>query len=140
MQRNNRRQLKQRRRQLRNDPTAAEKLLWLYLKESQCEGRKFRRQHSYGPYIMDFYCPSERLCIELDGDSHSTSESQAHDTAKDLYLQRHHIKVIRFTNEEVYASVEKVLEKVLYSMSPSVRKVVGEMGDKDGASGEAENS
>jgi len=137
MQRNNRRQLKQRRRQLRNDPTAAEKLLWLYLKQSQCDGRKFRRQSSYGPYIMDFYCPSERLCIELDGDSHSTSESQAHDTAKDSYLQRHHIKVIRFTNEEVYASVEKVLEKVLYSMSLSVRKVVGEMGDKNGALGEA---
>ena len=79
MQRNNRVHLKARRKQLRNDPTPAEKLLWLYLKLSQLDGHKFRRQHSYGSYIMDFYCPSERLCVEVDGESHSTPEAQAHD-------------------------------------------------------------
>ncbi len=112
MQRNNRISLKSRRKQLRNDPTPAEKLLWLYLKESQLDGHKFRRQHSYGPYVMDFYCPSKRLCIELDGESHDTPESKAHDGIKDSYLSTHHIKVLRFTNEEVYANVENVLGRI----------------------------
>jgi very-short-patch-repair endonuclease len=111
-QRHNRPYLKPRRKELRNDATPAEKLLWLFLKHSQLDGRKFRRQHSYGPYIMDFYCPTERLCIELDGDSHDSPEAQSHDRAKDEYLQSHYIKVLRFTNEEVYASVERVFEKI----------------------------
>ena len=111
-QRHNRPSLKPRRKQLRNDPTPAEKLLWLFLKHSQLDGRKFRRQHSYGPYIMDFYCPSERLCIELDGDSHNSPGAEVHDATKDSYLQSHYIKVLRFTNDEVYASVEKVFERI----------------------------
>ena len=112
MQRNNLPRLKPRRKELRNDPTPAENLLWQFLKHSQLDGRKFRRQHSYGPYIMDFYCPSERLCIELDGDSHDTPEAKAHDAKKDSYLESHFIKVLRFRNEEVYASVEKVFERI----------------------------
>ena len=112
MQRNNRPVLKTRRKQLRNDPTPAEELLWLFLKHSQLDGRKFRRQHSYGPYIMDFYCPSERLCVELDGDSHDSAEARAHDNLKDAYLNSHGIDVLRFTNMEVYASVERVLRRI----------------------------
>ena len=111
-QRHNRPSLKLRRKQLRNDGTPAEKLLWLFLKHRQLDGRKFRRQHCYGPYIMDFYCPTERLCIELDGDSHCSPEAEAHDRAKDSYLRSHGIKVLRFTNDEVYASLEKVFEKI----------------------------
>lgn len=118
MQRNNRMSLKSRRKQLRNDPTPAEKLLWSILKkvnllkESQLGGHKFRRQHSYGPYVMDFFCPSKCLCIELDGESHDTPESEAHDRIKDSYLRTHHIKVLRITNKEVYANVENVLGRI----------------------------
>jgi very-short-patch-repair endonuclease len=65
-------QLKERRKQLRNSLTSAEAKLWGLLKDSQLENRKFRRQHSVGPYILDFYCPSEKLCIELDGEIHYT--------------------------------------------------------------------
>lgn len=111
-QRNNGPSLKARRKELRNDATSAERLHWLYLKHSQLDGRKFRRQHSYGPYIMDFYCPSERLCIELDGDSHDSPEARTHDELRDAYLQSHYIKVLRFKNEEVYASVEKVFDRI----------------------------
>jgi very-short-patch-repair endonuclease len=110
--RNNLPQLKPRRRQLRNNPTPTEKLLWLYLKNSQLDGRKFRRQPTYGPYYLDFYCPAERLCVELDGESHKSQKAQRHDREKDRYLERHGIKVLRFTDEEVYTSVEKVLEKI----------------------------
>ena len=64
---NNVKVLKPIRQALRNDATAAEKQLWQFLKGSQLSGRKFRRQHSVGYFILDFYCPSEQLAIELDG-------------------------------------------------------------------------
>jgi len=118
MRRNNLPHLTTRRKQLRNNATSAEKLLWLYLKNSQLDGRKFRRQHSYGPYILDFYCPAERLCVELDGDSHDSPEAQMHDRNRDEYLTSHSIKVLRFRNEEVYARLERVLEKIRSAWLP----------------------
>ena len=56
------------RNSLRNNSTAAESTLWKVLRNKQIEGLRFRRQHSIGPYIMDFYCPEIKLCIELDGE------------------------------------------------------------------------
>ena len=66
----NRKALEARRKALRNNPTPAEEVLWNCLKGSKLEGRKFRGQHGIGPYIVDFYCPAERLVIEVDGSSH----------------------------------------------------------------------
>jgi len=57
--------LKQTRKNLRNALTPAEATLWKYIQNSKVEGKKFRRQHSVGNYILDFYCPSEKLAIEL---------------------------------------------------------------------------
>ena len=57
------------RRELRNEGTAAEAVLWLLLKGKQLDGMRWRRQFGVGPYILDFYCPQLRLCIELDGAS-----------------------------------------------------------------------
>jgi len=59
--------LKYFRRKLRSKMTPAEAKLWTYLKGKQLEGKKFRRQHSVSRYILDFYCPSSKLAIELDG-------------------------------------------------------------------------
>src|SRR2546430_11027834 len=71
--------LKPRRRELRRRLTIAEARLWNHLKESSLRGRKFRRQHSVGPYILDFYCPGERLAVELDGaDRKSTRLNSSH--------------------------------------------------------------
>ena len=58
------------RRDLRNHATAAERALWQMLKGRQLHGRKFRRQRSVGAYVLDFYCPSERLAVEVDGSVH----------------------------------------------------------------------
>ena len=58
---------KEKRRALRQNLTAAEATLWKYIKGRQLQGRKFRRQHPVGPYIVDFYCVEEKLAIELDG-------------------------------------------------------------------------
>ena len=71
--------LKNTRKQLRNNPTKAEQVLWKYLKNKQIKGYKFRRQHSVGNYILDFYCPALKLCIEIDGDSHFTDEGKNYD-------------------------------------------------------------
>jgi very-short-patch-repair endonuclease len=60
----------EKRRKLRNNPTYAEKYLWYELRNSQLGGRKFRRQVSFGNYIVDFYCPAEKLAIELEGEGH----------------------------------------------------------------------
>jgi very-short-patch-repair endonuclease len=76
---NNKKELKLFRKNLRNNSTSAEATLWGYLQNRQLEGRKFRRQHSIENYILDFFCPSEKLAIELDGNDHFTGYGQTHD-------------------------------------------------------------
>ena len=101
--------LKQRRRTLRNALTPAEARLWNYLKNSQLHGRKFRRQHSAGPYILDFFCPSERLAVELDGASHDHEIASQRDAARDDYLKRLGIRVVRVENRSVFQDPDAVL-------------------------------
>jgi len=108
----NRKELKQFRKDLRNNGTAAEATLWNYLKKSQLEGRKFRRQHSVGNYILDFYCPAEKLCVELDGIHHYTEEGVAYDAERTTYLNSLNIRVIRFENKLVFDDIEYVLEEI----------------------------
>jgi very-short-patch-repair endonuclease len=101
--------LKPRRRMLRNDSTEAEKILWKRLQRSQL-GVKFRRQHSVGNYILDFYCPEKKLAIELDGLVHKLSKSL--DEYRTRTLTEHEIKVIRFWNKEVEEEIEKVIRMI----------------------------
>jgi len=104
--------LRENRKQLRNRLTPAEAKLWSLLKDSQLEKRKFRRQHSVGPYVLDFYCPSERLCIELDGAAHFTDGGYEYDTARTEYLDALNIRVIRFENKDIFENTEGVLEEI----------------------------
>ena len=97
---------------LRNNLTPAEATLWLALKNRQLAGRRFRRQVSIGNYIADFYCPSEKLIIELDGESHFTEEGYKHDLRRDKYLNDLGLKVIRFENETIFHCYEGVLEEI----------------------------
>jgi very-short-patch-repair endonuclease len=76
------------RREQRNEPTHAEKILWYSLRGSQLDGRKFRRQHGIGSFIVDFYCPEERLVIEVDGDIHDEPEIAAYDESREQWLTR----------------------------------------------------
>ena len=76
-------------------------------------GRKIRRQHSIGHYIVDFYCPAEKLAIELDGEGHFTSERFLKDKERNAYLNEQGITVLRFENEEVYHNLEGVLEQII---------------------------
>ena len=108
----NKPELKEYRKKLRNDGTAAEAVLWTMLKNKQLEGRKFRRQYSVGNYILDFYCTRERLCIELDGADHFTSSGFEYDEERTAYLNSHDIRVIRFENVDIFNNSEAVLEEI----------------------------
>jgi very-short-patch-repair endonuclease len=109
----NRIELKQRRKELRNNATPAERLLWCSLQHGSLAGYKFRRQHSVGFYILDFYCPSERLAIELDGDTHFTEEALEYDRERTTYLNSLSIKVLRFLNTDVYDNLDAVGDRIL---------------------------
>ncbi len=97
---------------LRKRLTPAEAALWRSLKGSKLDGRKFRRQHSVGNYILDFYCPEERLAVELDGQVHRNEQAEAYDAARRDFLARHRIKVIRFENFLVFDERDYVLERI----------------------------
>lgn len=100
------------RKTLRKNLTPAEAFLWKQLKNSQLENRKFRRQHSIGNYILDFYCPAERLAIELDGEYHFTPEGIKYDKIRTEYINNESIKVIRFENKIVFENTEWVLTEI----------------------------
>ena len=104
--------LKERRKQLRSEMTPAEAFLWTRLSNGKLEGRKFRRQHSIGNYVVDFYCPSEKLSIELDGMPHFTEEGIEKDKKRTEYLTSLRIKEIRFENAEVFEMTDEVLAKI----------------------------
>src|SRR5690349_22645631 len=95
-----------RRKALRQSLTPAEALLWLNLKSSRLSGKKFRRQHSIGPYIADFFCPECRLAVELDGDGHMTESGAEWDEKRTRFLKRFNVRVIRFENKEVFENLE----------------------------------
>jgi very-short-patch-repair endonuclease len=104
--------LKTFRKELRSNLTPAEARLWTLLKCSRLDGRKFRRQHSVGGYVLDFYCPSEKLAIELDGSGHFTETGRAHDVECRLFLEYFGINVIRFENEWVFKYEEWVIDGI----------------------------
>ena len=108
----NRKSLRQRRKDLRHNATPAEAQLWSALKKRQLAGRKFRRQHSIGPYIVDFYCPSEQLAIELDGACHDDALRSEYDAEREAYLEAKDIRVIRFENKQVFENEEGVLQYI----------------------------
>ncbi len=97
-------------RELRTHQTDAEGLLWEVLRAKRFFGLKFRRQHSVGRYILDFYCPEKKLNIELDGGQHA--EQQAYDTERTKCLEQEGIRVLRFWNNEVLQETEAVLEAI----------------------------
>ena len=108
----NRTDLKERRKDLRNNATPAEKELWNLLKGSALEGRKFRRQHSIGNYILDFYCPSERLAIELDGEYYYTEKGKLRDEGRTKFLEENFIRVLRFENGLIFQFPEEVVTTI----------------------------
>jgi very-short-patch-repair endonuclease len=109
----NRTELKYFRRRLRNNSTSAEARLWEYLKNKKLVGRKFRRQHSLGNYIVDFFCPSEMLIIELDGDPHGDYYKIELDKKRDADLEGRGYRVLRFENRFVFQDPDHVKSQII---------------------------
>ena len=114
----NRPELKGRRKALRQYGTSAEVALWLLLKGKQLDGRKFRRQHSIGKYVVDFYCPSEKLVVELDGEPHYTKEGLEYDEKRSSFLDEQGIRVLRFENSTVFDHPDQVLSRIRSCFNP----------------------
>ncbi len=102
--------LKQHAQELRNEPTDTERHLWQYLRSSQLNGCKFRRQEVLGDYIVDFVCFEPKLIIELDGGQHA--EQAVYDEERTTYLKGLGYEVMRFWNDEVLTQTKVVLEKI----------------------------
>jgi len=109
----------QRARELRNKSTHAEEVLWGYLKTKPF-GIKFRRQHPYSVFILDFYCHSLKLVIEADGSIHNLEEVEKNDIERQQLLEQDGLKAIRFSNEEILNSLEKVKDSINFTVQKLV--------------------
>ena len=97
---------------LRKSMTFSEKKLWSYLRKKQLNGIRFRRQHPISKFIVDFYCHSQKLVIEIDGSIHQQEFQRERDENRTFELQEYGLKVIRFDNETVLNNISKVISEI----------------------------
>jgi very-short-patch-repair endonuclease len=111
----------QRARELRSNSTHAEETLWGYLKTKPF-GIKFRRQHPYSVYILDFYCHSLNLVIEVDGSIHNKEEVKMNDIERQKQLEKDSLTVVRFSNDQIIKAYEKTVE----NLNSLIQKMIDE--------------
>jgi very-short-patch-repair endonuclease len=99
---------------LRQSQTPQEIILWDKLRNNKL-GFKIKRQYSVGPYVLDFYCPFKKLAIEIDGSQHV--ENKEYDIERSDYLSVFGIKIIRFWNNEINASIDDVINKIISELN-----------------------
>jgi very-short-patch-repair endonuclease len=97
-------------RELRQELTPSESILWNELRGSKFHGAKFRRQHPIGKYILDFYCAQSKLAIEVDGSVHDSRKEE--DDWLQKIIETHGIRFLRFSNEEVVNDLPWLLSKI----------------------------
>jgi len=100
-------------RALRKNGTKAEDILWQAVRNRKIGGLKFRRQHPFEEFILDFYCNEKNLVLEIDGDYHLSSEQKEYDENRTGFLEQHGLKVLRITNEEVEKNLAVVLARII---------------------------
>lgn len=98
------------RQHLRKKLTETEAILWSQLKERKLGKLRFRRQYSIGRYVVDFYCPSLKLVIEIDGEVHSSVEAQKYDRIRDQFLKSLGLRIMHFRNQDVQNNLSRILE------------------------------
>jgi imidazole glycerol-phosphate synthase subunit HisF len=98
-------------RSLRKNMTAAETILWGFLR-TKPGGYKFRRQHPLGIYIADFFCYPLKLVIEVDGKIHTQEDIRIRDVERQKLIEADGIRVIRFKNEEVMNHIDTVISTI----------------------------
>jgi very-short-patch-repair endonuclease len=104
-------------RRLRVDQTDAEHRLWSRLRGRQFEGFKFRRQHSIGPFVADFFCLEAKLVVELDGSQHADQLEQ--DERRTEYIRDAGYAVLRIWNHEVISEIDAVLQRIADALEQS---------------------
>jgi len=97
----------ERARQVRRDMTWPEKQFWGRVKAQQFLGFKVRKQHAIGPFVVDFYCASVSLVVEIDGDIHVDLSA---DATRPQYLERLGLNVVRYSNDEMLKELDWVME------------------------------
>ncbi len=107
----NSKSLLERRRDLRNNSTYTEELLWEEIRGSKL-GFKLKRQHSIGKYIIDFFCSSKRLIVEIDGGIHELKDNQEYDLVRDKFFTDLGYTVLRIKSNEVEDNMKEVLQKI----------------------------
>jgi very-short-patch-repair endonuclease len=98
-------------KQLRRTMTVAEKILWNHVRANRLDGFHFRRQQIIAGYVVDFYCHSARLIVELDGPIHENQHE--HDKKRDIALTELGFRIVRFANREVIENLKEVLNRIL---------------------------
>ena len=97
---------------LRQVKTEAEEKLWQSLRNRKLMNLKFRRQHPFGNYVLDFYCHEIKLCIEADGGIHNEKDIREYDIERTKVLNENGITVLRFTNKEIIETIATVILKI----------------------------
>jgi very-short-patch-repair endonuclease len=106
-------------RLLRNNMTEAEKFVWDKLKNRNVFKVRFRRQHPIGSFIVDFYCHEYKLAIEIDGEIHLKNEVIEYDDGRSHDIEKFGIKILRFTNNEVFTDLNKIIAEILKTIEVS---------------------
>jgi adenine-specific DNA-methyltransferase len=128
-------------RQLRGQLTDAEQILWSALRDSRLHGIKFRRQHPFGPYVLDFFCVKAQLDVELDGSVHMQPEQREYDDERTSYLNTHGLRVLRLRNEDITDRLDEVMTRIMEAASPTPQpppspdSLSGEGGGAEGGGG-----
>lgn len=104
--------LKKYSQELRKNMTDAERLLWSKLRRKQVKNFQFYRQRIIGNYIVDFYCPSSKLIIEVDGGQHYQDEGDRRDKVRDDYMKNLGMKILRVLDREVLKNLHGVVERI----------------------------
>jgi very-short-patch-repair endonuclease len=99
-------------RELRQNHSDAERLLWYQIRDRQLYGFKFRRQQPFDRYIADFVCLEQKLIVELDGGQHNEAINKKADEQRTRYFEIKGYRVLRFWNNDVIQNKEGVLEKI----------------------------
>ena len=92
--------------------TPPEARLWVALRGKQLAALKFRRQHPIGPFVLDFYCDSARLAVEVDGEGHWLGDQPERDQRRDLWMTRHGIRTLRIPAIEVRDNLDEVIRRI----------------------------
>jgi very-short-patch-repair endonuclease len=112
--------VQQRARRLRRAMSLPEVMLWRALRERPA-GLRFRRQHPAGPYVLDFFCPAQKLAIEVDGEAHNRGDAPARDARRDAWLGEQGVRVMRVAASDILTELDTVVRSIIAGAASASR-------------------